>query len=174
MLLSHAHKCNTSLDTMLANYNNCSEVDLGSDEVGEDTAEVTDDTNSATAHKRPREELASHADTAAVLGTGNGSTGTSRDDSAATALEVKSLADTLQLATQSITTVVEQLAKVAKRQAEAADRLAAAPSAHHQHQPRLLEQQQTSMRGQLTLQQQQMFWQQHWLHQQQSSWQHYY
>ena len=142
--------------------------------MGEDTAEITDDTNSATAHKRPREELTSNADTAAVLTAGSGNISTSRDDSAATALEVKSLANTLQLATQSITAAVEQLAEVAKRQAEAADRLAAAPSAHHQHQPRLLEQQQTSMRGQLTLQQQQMFWQQHWLHQQQSSWQHHY
>jgi hypothetical protein len=146
---------------------------LGSDDVGEDTAEVTDDSNAATAHKRPREELTSNADTAAVLTAESCSIGTSRDDGAATALEVKSLANTLQLATQSITAVVEQLAEAAKRQAEAADRLAAAASAHHQHQPRLLEQQQTSTRGQLALQQQ-VFWQQHWLHQQQSSWQHHY
>jgi hypothetical protein len=147
---------------------------LGSDDVGEDTAEITDDTNSATAHKRPREESTSNADIAAVLSADNGSIDASRDDSAAdAALEVKSLANTLQMATQSITAVVEQLAEAAKRQAEAADRLAAAPSAHNQHQPRLLEQQQTSMRGQLALQQQ-MFWQQHWLHQQQSSWQHHY
>jgi hypothetical protein len=131
--------------------------------VGEHADEVTTNPNIAAARHRPREEPTSTADAA---GSAHG------DDSVAdAAFKVRSLADTLQVATQSITAVVERLAAAAERHAEAADRLAATvPSLHHQHHQRLLEQQQSAMRGHFALQQQ-MFRQQHWLHQHQSYWQ---
>eukprot|EP00953_Heterococcus_sp_UTEX-ZZ885_P016534 9297-Heterococcus_DN1.PRE.1 len=72
VLPSHAHKCNTSLDTMLANYNNCSEVDLERVDEVEVGAACIVDLDRVASCKRPREESLRSVNTAAIYCSASG------------------------------------------------------------------------------------------------------
>jgi hypothetical protein len=151
-----------------ANYNNCSEVDLGSVEDGEDTAK--DNINSRA------ESLFTAADTAAVITVGSAGSAVPRNNGEALAVsEVTPTVQALQLATQSITQVLERLAAVADQQALAAERIAAAQlsAQHHQQERQLPEQQQIMWLRQQQPQQQlqRIVWQQQRFQQSQMYWQ---
>jgi methyl-accepting chemotaxis protein len=155
-----------------ANYNNCSEVDLESVDEVEVSAEDSVDMDRVALHKRPREELLASVGATALLSVENASSGVSSSSRALHAESEVILA--LNTATDSINAVVGQLAKVAERQAEAAERLAAMqlPSHQHQQQQWSIALQQMYWRGQHQLQQH-VSWQQHCFHlQRQIYWQH--
>jgi hypothetical protein len=141
-------------------------VDLESADVYEVGADDSVDMDRAASPKRPRDELASSADTAATLPVDGANSGISSNGAAMpAAFEAASLIEVLNTATQSISAVVERLAEVAKQQLEATEHLAATelPSHHHQQQQQFVTQQQTYWREHLVLQQH-VYWQQHGFH----------
>jgi hypothetical protein len=99
-----------------ANYNNCSEVDLESVDESEVGADDSVDTDRAAPSKRAR-EVPSSADTTAELTLDNASSSIPSSGTAATptAPAVATLMEALNIATHSISTVVERLAEIAKK-----------------------------------------------------------
>jgi hypothetical protein len=146
-------------------------VDLESVEEVEVSAEDSVDMDRVASYKRPREESLASVGAAALLSVENASSGTSSSGRASHAESEVIFA--LNTATDGINAVLGQLAKVAERQAEAAERLAAIqpPSHRHRQQQWSIELQQMYWRGQHQLQQH-VLWQQHCFHlQRQIYWQ---